>query len=174
MAQVVRFRDRKTLIQRDAAASLAAQIREFPEDQLPAVARAAMLNQLHRLTHPDAEESIWPGGFVMLSRIQTAAVWEAIWSLPSIARRNQVRRAFDLVLLNVRTDTGEVMMSRAEFAAKIGTAPHNVSAVMGTLERMGVIRRERRRLAGVQGPGEAVYFAPPLLELMQGGKASKP
>jgi hypothetical protein len=55
---------------------------------------------------------------------------------------------------------------------------------------MGVIRRERRRIEGVQGPGMAVYFinphvawngslearkqeageaAPPLLRLMQGG-----
>lgn len=190
MAELVRLRDRRALIERDAAAALAAQIREFPEEQLPPQARAAMLNQLQRLTHRDAEQSIWPGGFVMLSRIQVAAVWEAIWALPSVARRNQVRRAFDLILLNVRTDTGEVMMSRADFAAKIGTAPHNVSTVMGVLERMGVIRRERRRLDGVRGPGEAVYFinphvawngnlevrkeeansvAPPLLKLMQGG-----
>lgn len=160
MAQVVRFRHPRALIEREAAAALAAHIAETPEHLLPTQARQLMLRQLQRLTHPDAEESIWPGGFVMLSRIQTAAVWEAIWSLP-IARRNQVRRAFDLILLNVQQDTGEILMSRAEFAEKIGTAPHNVSRVMGTLERMGVIRRERRRLAGVQGPGEAVYYVNP-------------
>jgi len=60
---------------------------------------------------------------------------------------------------------------------------------MGTLERMGVIRRERRRVEGMQGRGVAVYFVnphvawngsldirkaeaaevtPPMLRLMQG------
>ena len=32
---------------------------------------------------------------------------------------------------------------------------------MGTLERMGVIRRERRRVEGMQGRGMAVYFINP-------------
>ena len=32
---------------------------------------------------------------------------------------------------------------------------------MGTLERMDVIRRERRRVEGMQGPGMAVYFINP-------------
>ena len=32
---------------------------------------------------------------------------------------------------------------------------------MGTLERMGVIRRERRKVAGMQGPGTVVYFINP-------------
>lgn len=190
MAKVVRFRPPRALIEREAAATLAAQIAEYPEERLPSQARLLMLRQLHRLTFPEADTPLWPGGFVMLSRIQVAAVWDAIWALPSVARRNQVRRAFDLILLNIQQDTGEVLMTRAEFAEKIGTAPHNVSTVMGVLERMGVIRRERRRLAGVQGPGEAVYFVnphvawngsldlrkeeaastkPPLLQVMEGG-----
>ncbi len=29
---------------------------------------------------------------------------------------------------------------------------------MGTLERMGVIRCERRRIEGMRGPAQAVYF----------------
>ena len=32
---------------------------------------------------------------------------------------------------------------------------------MGTLERMGVIRRERRKVAGMQGRGMAVYSINP-------------
>jgi DNA-binding transcriptional regulator YhcF (GntR family) len=161
MGKVVRFRPPRALIEREAAGSLAALIAEFPDDKLPSQARLLMLRQLHKLTFPETDTPLWAGGFVMLSRIQVAAVWEAIWSLPNIARRNQVRRAFDLILLNIQQDTGEVLMTRAEFAEKIGTAPHNVSTVMAVLERMGVVRRERRRLAGVQGPGEAVYFVNP-------------
>lgn len=190
MAQVLRFRDRRALMERAAAAALAAQIREFPEHELPAQARAALLNQLQRLTRFNDDEAIWPGGFNMLSRIQTVAVWDAIRALPSDARPNQVRHAFDLVLVNLRQDTGEVMLTRDEFAAEIGIHADNVSRIMGTLERMKVIRRERRRVDGMQGRGMAVYFinphvawngtlrsrkeeadvtAPPLLKLMQGG-----
>lgn len=190
VAKLHRFQPKRDLITRDAAATLAAQIRLFPDDQLPAQARAAMLNQLQRLTHPDTEQSIWSGGFSMLSRTQTAAVWDAIRKLPADARPNHVRHAFDLVLLNLRQDTGEVMLTRDQLAAEIGTASRNVSTIMGTLERMGVVRRERRRIEGVQGRGMAVYFinphvawngsleirkdeaaatAPPLLTLMRGG-----
>jgi CRP-like cAMP-binding protein len=189
-AKVVRFIPQRDRITREAAAKLAEQLRLFPEDQVPASARAQLLNALQRVTHPDTEHSIWPGGFSMLSRVQTAAVWDAIRALPSDARPNQVRHAFDLVLLNLRQDTGEVMLGRAELAEKIGCAPRSVSTIMGTLEKMGVIRRERRRIEGVQGRGEAVYFInpnvawngsleirkeeakhtpPPLLTLMQGG-----
>jgi hypothetical protein len=127
----------------------------------------------------------------MLSRAQTKAVWDAIRALSANQRPHQVRHAFDLVLLNLRQDTGEVMLTRDEFAAEIGCAPKHVSTIMGTLERLGVIRRERRRIEGVQGPGIAVYFinphvawngsldvrkaaatetTPPLLELIEGGR----
>ena len=127
----------------------------------------------------------------MLSRTQTAAIWDAIRALSPDDRPNQVRHAFDLVLLNLRQDTGEVMLTRDQLAERIGCARENVSRIMGTLERMDVIRRERRRIEGVQGRGVAVYFInphvawngsldarkaeaaeakPPLLTLMEGGK----
>jgi hypothetical protein len=94
----------------------------------------------------------------MISRQQTAAVWDAIRALPADDRPGRVRHAFDLVLLNLRQDTGEVMLTRDEMAAATGCAPKHVSTIMGTLERMGVIRRERRRVQGMQGSGMAVYF----------------
>jgi len=116
---------------------------------------------LHRVTHPDEEEGLWPGGFTMISRRQTEAVWDAIRALSADERPNQVRHAFDLVLLNLRQDNGEVMLTRDELADKIGCASDHVSRIMGTLERMGVIRRERRKIAGLRGPGIAVYFINP-------------
>lgn len=129
----------------------------------------------------------------MLGRIQVDAILEAIWTLP-IARRNQVNKAFNLIMLNVQQNGREILLSRQEFAKRLGTAPSNVSRVMSTLERLGVITRQRRRLDGVQGPGEVVYFinahvawngnldlrkeeadnaTPPLLELMESGGAAK-
>jgi CRP-like cAMP-binding protein len=190
-AKLVRFRPKRELITRDAAAALADQLKLFSEQQVPAVAQAQLLNALHRLTHFDDEQPIWKGGFMMLSRIQCVAVWDAIRSLPAELRPNQVRHAFDLILANLRQDTGEVMLTRDQFAEKIGTLPRNVSTIMGTLERMDVIRRERRAIEGVRGRGMVVYFInphvawngslqirkqeadatpPPLLTLMEGGR----
>jgi hypothetical protein len=192
-ANLIRFRARSDLVARDTAALLADQLREMPEAQMPLAARAALLNALQRVTHPDTEQSIWAGGFFMLSRTQTELVWDAIRRLPASARPNQVRHAFDLVVLNLRQDTGEVMLTRDDFSKRIGTASRNISTIMGTLETMGVLRRERRRIDGVQGRGQAVYFInphvgwngslevrkdeaaetpPPLLTLMQGGRSS--
>lgn len=167
MAQLVRFRSRQQQSEREASAALAEQFSHLPPEmleQLPGEARLLISRAtyaLQRLARPGTNEGLWPGGFTMLSRDQTIAIWDAIRALPSDARPNHVRHAFDLVLVNLRQDTGEVMLTRDQLAEKIGCAPKNVSTVMGTLERMGVIRRERRRIEGLQGRGMAVYFINP-------------
>lgn len=97
----------------------------------------------------------------MISRKQTKTVWDALCTLPADDRPNHVRRAFDLVMLNFRQDNGEVMLTRDETAAEIGCTPSQVSRIMGKLERMNVIRRERRKIPGMQGPGMVVYFINP-------------
>lgn len=199
MAQLVRFRTRQQGSERAASAALAEQMSLLSPEllaQLPAEARVAISRATHALqrhARPGTEQGLWPGGFTMLSRDQTAAVWDAIRALPADDRPNHVRHAFDLVLLNLRQDTGEVMLTRDQLAERIGCAPRSVSTVMGTLERMGVIRRERRRIEGMQGRGMAVYFInphvawngsldvrkaeakdtkAPTLTLMEGGKPS--
>jgi hypothetical protein len=161
MAGVVRFRSRPELVKRETATQIRDQLLLYPEDALPSLARTEVLNALQRVTHPDDEESLWPGGFTMISRRQTEAVWDAIRQLPPAQRPNQVRHAFDLVLLNLRQDSGEVMLTRDQFAEKIGCSTENLSRIMGTLEQMGVIRRERRKVDGMQGRGMAVYFINP-------------
>lgn len=167
MAQLVRFRTRQQGSERAASAALAEQMSLLSPEllaQLPTEARVAISRATHALqrhARPGTEQGLWPGGFTMLSRDQTAAVWDAIRALPADDRPNHVRHAFDLVLLNLRQDTGEVMLTRDQLAERIGCAPKHVSTVMGTLERMGVIRRERRRVEGMQGRGMAVYFINP-------------
>ena len=164
VARVHRFRSRRELVERQAAAAFAAQVGLFPDDQLPAHARAArvvLLNALKRLTSPAEERSIWTGGFVMLSQIQVGAVWRAIRALPPSSRPHQVRHAFDLVLLNLQPDTGEVLLTRAEFAEQIGAHVDNVSTVMGVLVRLGVLRREVRPIGARSGPGAVVWFVNP-------------
>lgn len=199
MAEVVRLRTPQQRTERATAAGLAEQLRLLPDgllQQLPGSVRLAIsraTHGLHKHARPDTEEGLWPGGFTMLSRAQTKAIWDAIRALPADERPNQVRHAFDLVVLNLRQDTGEVMLTRDQLAAEIGCAPRSVSTIMGTLERLGVVRRERRRVEGMQGRGMAVYFVnphvawngsldirkaeaagerPPLLVVMEGGKAT--
>jgi biotin operon repressor len=160
MGEIKRFVSKDHRIKLDAAAQIEAQLRLLPEHLLPEQPREAMLNALHRYTR-DPDASLWPGGFSMLSRTQTAAVWNAIRKLEADKRPNHVRHAFDLALLNLRQDTGEIMLTRDQLAEEIGCSPANVSRIMGTLEEMGVIVRKRRKIAGVQGRGMAVYFVNP-------------
>jgi len=192
MGEVKRFVPQSQRVLLEVAASIEEQLRLFPETQLPEQPREALLNALHRFTR-NPDESLWPGGYSMLSRTQTAAIWDAIRKLPPEKRPNHVRHAFDLALLNLRQDTGEIMLTRDQLAAEIGCAPKNVSTIMGTLEEMGVVLRKRRKVEGLQGPGMAVYFVnphvawngsleirqreaakhkPPLLKLMEGGQSN--
>ncbi len=197
MAHVTRLQARRQQGERQEAASFASQLAQLSPEllrQLPGsiqLAISRVTSGLQKHARPDTEEGLWPGGFNMLSRVQTKAIWDAIRALPSDDRPHQVRHAFDLVLLNLRQDTGEVLLTRDQLAEEIDCAPRNVSTIMGILERMGVVRRERRRIEGVQGRGMAVYFInphvawngsldarkaeaaeakPPLLTLMEGGK----
>lgn len=167
MAQIVRLTTRQQRSEQEEAAQAAEQLSLLSEEllkHLPGEARLALSKITHALqkaARPDTTEGLWPGGFTMLSRMQTAAIWDAIRALPSDDRPHQVRHAFDLVLLNLRQDTGEVLLTRDQLAAEIDCAPRSVSTIMGTLEKMGVIRRERRKIEGVRGPGMAVYFINP-------------
>jgi CRP-like cAMP-binding protein len=167
MAQIVRLTTQKQHSEREVWAQAAEQLSLLPEEllkHLPGEARIAISRATHALqkaARPDTEEGLWPGGFTMLSRNQTIAIWDAIRALPSDDRPNQVRHAFDLVLVNLRQDTGEVLLTRDQLSEKIGCTPNHISRIMGTLEKMGVIRRERRKIEGMQGRGVAVYFINP-------------
>lgn len=99
--------------------------------------------------------------FVMLSPQQCLTVWDAIRDLPSDERPNQVRHLFDLVITHIEVNTGLVTLTREELAEKVGTAPANISRMMGTLEQMGVITRERQKVAGMRGAGIARYRVNP-------------
>ena len=99
--------------------------------------------------------------FVMLSPAQCLAIWDAIRDLPSEDRPQQVRHLFDLVITHIEVNTGLVTLTREELAEKIGTDARNVSTMMGTLEGLGVITRERVKVAGMRGAGVARYRVNP-------------
>lgn len=162
---------------------------------LPRHAEQRIQHDLYRIVEPDGTRTPF-GKYVMLSVQQMGTIWDAIRALPAKHRPHEVRHAFDLCILNLRQDTGEVMLTRDEIAARMKTAPNDVSKAMSCLEKMGVIiKGDRRKIAGLRGPGVAAYFInphaawngsleiqrieaerqmPPLLNLVQGGKADEP
>lgn len=189
-ADVHRLATRPERIRRDGAAALESALRSVDPDLVPAWMLRDLLNRVHRAMELDASRSIWPGGFSMISVQQTVAVWDWIRALPGRDRPHAVRHAFDLVLSNLRQDTGEVMLRREEFADRMGVRVQEASSALSLLARAGVLRVERMRVEGLRGPGLAVYFinphvawngqlearasvakssSPPLLKLMQGG-----
>lgn len=54
-----------------------------------------------------------------------------------------------------------MLLTRDQLAEEIGCAPKHVSTINGNAGKMGVIRRERRKIEGMQGRGVAVYFINP-------------
>ncbi|GBR16146.1 MULTISPECIES: helix-turn-helix domain-containing protein [Asaia] len=197
MARIVRLATRQQIADRQAAATIAEQLELITPEMLEGapgdlkllISRAIYSAQ--KQARPDTE-GLWPGGFTMISRDQTKLVWDAIRALPPEDRPQQVRHAFDLALLSLRQDTGEIMMRRDELAEEIGCAPRTVSEIMGVLERLGAIKRTRQKVPGIRGPGVAVYYinphvgwngslnarkseaeetAPPMLVMMHGGKS---
>jgi hypothetical protein len=192
MGEVKRFVPKSQRIGREQLQQIEEIIDQLPDELVPAHAKRDMRRAVFPYAR-DPDESLWPGGFNMFSRIQMKAILTALRKLPPEARPNQVRHAFDLALLNLAQNTGEIMLTRDQLAEEIGCTPRDVSTIMGTLENLGIVRRERQKIPGMRGPGIAVYFInphvawngdlnirkheatkhiPPLLKLMEGG-ASK-
>jgi DNA-binding transcriptional ArsR family regulator len=90
--------------------------------------------------------------FVMLSADQNAAVvrWLRANSKRPLAALSLWAELFRVI----RTDTGEVMLSRAELAERVGTTPGDLSKLMGELESINAIRRER------DGRGVRYFLSP--------------
>ncbi len=162
MAKLHRLVTQREREEREQLARAAEVLRELPQhvvSRLSARDRAAISTArkaLRRRAHDD--EGIWPdGGYNMIGRVKAKQVYDKIRQLPPNKRPVQVRDAFMFVLLCVERDAEELPFTRQEIADEIGCAPNNVSAIMGTLEELGVVRRERRPEPGYRGRGRVVY-----------------
>jgi hypothetical protein len=127
--------------------------------------------------------------FIMLSPEQNATVVEHL--ITHSERPLLAVRLWALCFKHLRTDTGEILLSREEIADKMGQPAKHISSLMSELEKCGAIIRHREKVAGMKGRGLVRYFmnprvathlsgaerdnaqdgAPPLLTLMQGGKS---
>jgi hypothetical protein len=124
----------------------------------------------------------------MLSPEQNAAV--VAWLAEHSARPQQAMKLWSILFTALRTDTGEIVLTRDELADRLGVTSDKISELMGELEQIGAISRRRHKIGGMRGRGMVRYFmnprvatcltgeardqaqaaAPPLLRLMEGGK----
>lgn len=151
MAEITRFVSRPERLSRQKAEDARQAVLDL---ELPKTATETILLTIARHADPGRPEK-W--AFHMLQPKQVLTVWDAIRALPGKDRPHQVRHLFDLVLTHLEWNTGLVLLTREELATRIGAAPGDVSRMMGTLERIGVIVRERVKLTGMRGQGIARY-----------------
>lgn len=145
-----------------AAADADAYLGDMPPEvvaQLPAQARAIISNARRALrvcARADAGTAA-DGAYNMVFRVKAKQVFDRIRRLPPDKRPVQVRDAFILILLSVEKDTPVLPYTRDELAREIGCSPRNLSSIMGTLEDLGVLTRERRPEGGIRGRGRVAY-----------------
>jgi len=165
-ATIYRLRTRPERLRRDEGARIREALIDVQEGAEPMVSAAIdrLLSVLDRLS---ASSNRWT--FLMLSPDQNAIVVDY---LASHSKRPVVAmRLWALLFKHLRTDTGEVTLSREEIAAKLGVPVQNVSSLMSELVKFGAISRKREVVAGLRGPGLVRYFMNPNVATHLAGKA---
>jgi hypothetical protein len=183
MGSIVQLKTKPDRLRQDQADLLRQAILPF-EDQLPDAVRS-LIGHIDRQT---ASRNKWT--FVMLSPEQNAIVVDY---LAQHSKRPLVAmRLWALCFKHLRTDTGEILLTREEIAEKLNQRAPEISEMMSELVDFGAIIRRRQKVGGMKGPGMVHYFmnprvathlsgkerdeaqeqAPPLLILMDGGKST--
>ena len=153
------------------------------EGEMPEAVKA-LIGHIDRQT---ASRNKWT--FVMLSPSQNRIVVDYL--ADHSARPLVAMKLWALCFDHLRTDTGEILLTREEIAEKLGQRVQEISELMSELEAFGAIIRRRQRVAGLKGPGMVHYFMnprvathlsgqdrdkaqsnAPLLQLMEGGKTA--
>src|SRR5919206_4844379 len=164
-ARIARLRTKADRLRADTAAQLRQLVLDYPG--LPERARGEIIGTIDRQT---ASEAGWT--FVMLSPEQNAAV--ARWLGKNSSRPKVALVLWQELFTALRRDTGEVMLTRDELAERVGTHPSRVSTVMHELAGIGAIIVHRERVAGMRGPGRAVYLMNPNVGTHLSGAAPHP
>ena len=142
---------------------------------------AAQLALAFAAQTPDPNAERWI--FAMINPAQNFAVLE--WLRQHSKRPQAAVSLWGLLLTALRMDTGEILLTRAQIAERIGIEPQNVSRIMTELAQINAISREKagRKVRYFLNPNIATHIpgpearkaareaAGPLLVLMEGGKA---
>jgi len=161
MARMLRFRRRRQVEVEAEARCVAEQLAVLAAGSAGRARHVLGEARRELLRYGLSGEGVWPGGFTMVSRVGVEAVLRRVRELPGKKRPGTVLQAFMLMLCYVEPSSGEVLLSREEFAEKLGVDANRVSTVMSTLERMGVVRRDWTRVEGLRGRGVVTYVVNP-------------
>jgi hypothetical protein len=173
-ARILAYATRVQLLKREEALEVRQMVLSL-EDKAPRLV-GQFLALLDRNTAADRGWS-----FVMLSPAQNRLVVR--W-INANAKRPRVSAAlWAEFFCHMRTDTGEIVMTRAEMMEAAGASTSHISDALAELHGMGAVIRQREgrdvrwfmnprvgtHLTGVARQ-EAQASAPPLLELIEGGR----
>jgi hypothetical protein len=153
MAALIRaLRTRRQRLRSEDAAQLRQLVLAYGEEQPEAVARIVAV-----IDRETAAEREWT--FVMISPAQNALVVDQIMQMT--VRPALTVRLWAKLFLHLRMDTGEVVATREELAAEVGTQARHVSTAMGELENMGALirRKEGRRSRWFMNPRVGTHLA---------------
>lgn len=151
-ATIYRLRTERQRLRSDQAAELRQLVLEFTD--LPSRARGEIIAAIDGQT---ASENGWT--FVMISPAEHCAVVH--WLSANSKRPQKAVLLWAELFTALRTDTGEIMLTRDELAERVGLRPEHVSAIMTELETLGAVTRWRERTPGMRGPGPVRYAMNP-------------
>lgn len=171
-AGVVRFASKAQLLKRSQAGEMRQSVLQF-EAQAPGVV-GQMLALIDRNT---AAERGW--SFVMLSPVQNRLVVR--WIMANSRRPSVAVPLWAECFCHMRTDTGEVVMTRQQMMDATGATTSHVSDVLAELVGMGALirRQEGRTVRWFMNPTVGTHLAgvareraqrnAPHLKVMEGG-----
>jgi len=172
-ARIAPFASKVQLLRRERAR----QLRQHVLD-LEAEAPRAVSQIVAAIDRNTAAERGW--SFVMLSPAQNRTVVR--WIMANARRQSVTLALWTEFFCHLRTDTGEIVMDRAEMMEAAAASSPHVSAALAELVGLGALirRREGREVRWFMNPRigthltgaareEAQGQAPPLLRVMEGG-----
>jgi hypothetical protein len=151
-ATLRRLRTRADRLRAEQAGALRQLVLDYHD--MPERLRGELVATIDRQA---AAENGWT--FVMLSPSQNKAVQR--WLFENSKRPQKAMLLWAELFDHLRRDTGEIMLSREELAELIGERPNHAGEIMSELASIGAIITRRERVAGMRGPGRAVYFMNP-------------
>jgi hypothetical protein len=152
-ATIFRLRTRPERLRSDQAETLRQALLPFAAGELAPHVRSLM----GHISRQTAARNKWT--FVMLSPDQNAAVVNYLAN--NSTRPIIAMRLWALCFRYLDMDTGEIMLTRDQFATSLSQEPDTISRIMSELVRFGAISRRRERIAGMRGQGAVRFFMNP-------------
>jgi hypothetical protein len=122
---------------------------------------------LYYIDRQTAGSNSWT--FVMLSPSQNAAIVDYL--LDHSKRPRQALRLWAYCFEHLNSDTGEIMLGRAEFAELLQAPASTVTKIMAELQARNAIITRRQPVRGLRGAGVVRYFMNPTVATHLAGKA---